>query len=58
LITEISCGAAVLSSVTGLLYAATVTAVALTASLSRDPYRRADARRALRILLRRRNKAE
>lgn len=50
--------AAVLSSVTGLLYSATVTAVALTASLSRDASRRADARRALRILLRQRNKAE
>lgn len=38
----------------GLLYGATITTVALTASLARDPKRRADARATLTILLRRR----
>jgi hypothetical protein len=47
---------AVLGGVSGLLYTATVTAVALTAALSRDRRRRIDARATLQVLLRRRGR--
>lgn len=46
---------AVLGGASGILYTATVTAVALTAALSRDRRRRTDARATLQVLLRRRD---
>jgi hypothetical protein len=46
---------AVLGAISGLIYVGTISAVALIAVLSRDCGRRADARRALQILLHRRN---
>lgn len=47
---------AVTAAVTGAVYTAVVTVAALTAVLSRDAGRRDDARRVLKILLRRRDR--
>ena len=47
-------GAAWTAGSTGVLYGVTVSTVALTATFARDSDRRADARRTLEVLLRRR----
>ena len=51
-------GAAWTAGCSGVLYGATVSAVALTATFARDSSRRADARRTLEVLLRRRSNAK
>lgn len=49
---------AALSAMSSVLYACTITVTTLTATLSRDPQRRLDARRVLKILLHRRDNGD
>jgi hypothetical protein len=53
---EVTRDVAALGATTSLLYVCTITLTALAATLSRDPERRLDARRALKILLQRHGK--
>ena len=53
---EVARDVAALGTATSLLYMWTITFTALAATLARDPQRRLDARRALKILLHRHSK--
>jgi hypothetical protein len=54
-LTHLLDGAAVTASTTGLLYGATVSTIALTATFAKDGDRRAEAHKTLKVLLRRRS---
>lgn len=55
---ELARDAAGLSAMSSLVYVCTITFTTLTATLSRDPQRRRDARHALKILLNHRGKGD